>query len=123
MTFRDIKISYLDDQGLEKSITLKTGIADTAFLRLKGLMGSASLPSGEALLLSPCNCIHTFFMNYSIDALFLDSNYNYIRMVQDIRPRKFGIGCKKAKYVLELASGSQLNEMMKIISVGFFNSR
>ena len=52
----------------------KAELADTFFKRLIGLLNRKSLDKGEALILSPSNCIHSFFMRFSIDVLFLDQS-------------------------------------------------
>jgi uncharacterized membrane protein (UPF0127 family) len=52
----------------------KAELANTFFKRLLGLLNRKSLNKGEALILSPSNCIHSFFMRFSIDALFLDQS-------------------------------------------------
>lgn len=49
-------------------------IAGDFIKRLRGLQGRSGLNKGEALLLYPCSSIHTFFMNFPIDALFIDRN-------------------------------------------------
>lgn len=113
------EIFYIDHKGLEKSIVINILIADRIFSRLKGMMGSASPPDSEALLLSPCKYIHTFFMRYSIDAFFLDKDYYCIEYVRNIRPWKFGIGNLKAKYVLELASQNPIKTAVLIDRVEF----
>jgi uncharacterized membrane protein (UPF0127 family) len=113
------EILYIDSRGFEQSLAINILIADRVFSRLKGLMGSASLPDSEALLLSPCKYIHTFFMRYPIDALFLDKDYHCVEFVKNIRPWKFGIGNLKAKYVLELASQNLMNTAILIDRVKF----
>lgn len=74
--------------------------------RLRGLMFTKHLPDGEALLIQPCRSIHTFFMNYSIDVLYLDSN-NCVRAVsEEMLPRKMGKSSKGVLAVVELPSGT-----------------
>ena len=46
--------------------------AETAGTRAKGLLGRAGMDPGEALWIVPCSSIHTFFMRFPIDVLFLD---------------------------------------------------
>ena len=80
-------------------------LANHYFTRLRGLLGR-TLPEGGGLLLSPCNCIHTFGMRYEIDAVYLDRTGLVLR-VDDSLPA--GIACKAqkgARYVLELPAGT-----------------
>ncbi len=113
------EIYYIDSRGFEESLAINILIADRFFSRLKGLMGSASLPDSEALLLSPCKCIHTLFMRYPIDVLFLDKDYHCIEFVKNIRPWKFAVVNLKARYVLELAPRNPMKTAILIDRVEF----
>jgi uncharacterized membrane protein (UPF0127 family) len=47
---------------------------ETAFdsrSRRTGLLGRDSLAAGAALVIAPCDAIHTFFMRFPIDAMFV----------------------------------------------------
>ena len=46
-------------------------IADTALKRIRGLLGRAGLAPGEGMLFRPAGAIHTVFMRFPIDAVFL----------------------------------------------------
>ncbi|TAN61430.1 DUF192 domain-containing protein [bacterium] len=54
-------------------------IANTFWLRLKGLLGKRQLEPNTGLILNPCNSIHTFFMRFPIDAAFVDSQNKIIK--------------------------------------------
>ena len=80
-------------------------LANHYFTRLRGLLGR-TLPEGGGLLLSPCNCIHTFGMQYAIDAVYLDRTGTVLRVDEALAA---GIACKAqrgARYVLELPAGT-----------------
>jgi uncharacterized protein len=47
-------------------------VAETVVARTRGLLGREELPAGEGLLIRPSFSIHTFFMRFPIDAVFLD---------------------------------------------------
>ena len=47
-------------------------LADSPVARMRGLLGRDGLEQGEGLLLRPASSIHTFFMRFPIDAVFLD---------------------------------------------------
>jgi len=64
-------------------------LADTFFSRLVGLLNRSSLEKGEALILKPSYAIHTLFMRFSIDALFLDKNGKVIGIIHAIKPFRF----------------------------------
>lgn len=71
--------------------------------RARGLIGESRLPPGEGLLIERCNAIHTFFMQFPIDAIFLDKNGHIVKTVRNIRPwRLFVWGGWRARKVLEV---------------------
>lgn len=85
----------------------RTRVAETSYERMRGLIGRKRLAPDEALLIPHCNCIHTFFMRYAIDARFLDAAGNVVKTVRNIRPwRLFVWGGWRARQVLETASAT-----------------
>jgi uncharacterized protein len=99
-------------RGKKKSIVRADGqavcedvsLADTPLTRLRGLLGRAGLGAGEGLLIRPTGAIHTWFMRFPIDAVFLDRELVVMDVKSDIRPWRFA-GRRGAKAVLELAAG------------------
>jgi uncharacterized membrane protein (UPF0127 family) len=79
-------------------------VADTPRSRLKGLLGRSDLPPGEGLLLRPAFAIHTWFMRFPIDVVFLDRDLGVIAVAADLGPWR-GAARRGARAVLELASG------------------
>lgn len=86
-------------------VTQNTLIADNLFSRMRGLLGRKSLNPQEGLILRPCNSIHTFFMRFPIDAVFLD-RYDLVIKVYHSLPawRLSGIFFRSA-LCLELSAG------------------
>ena len=80
-------------------------IARTFFKRVKGLLGRSELPSGQALILEPCNAVHTFFMRFPIDLLFVDNNYRVIKALSGIVPNRLSCTYWKSRLVIELPCG------------------
>ena len=80
-------------------------VAKTFLTRLKGLLGTASLPPGEGLLIAPCNSIHMFGMKYAIDCVFLDADNRVVGLVENIAPGKMSRVFAPAKQCLELPAG------------------
>jgi uncharacterized membrane protein (UPF0127 family) len=58
------------------------------------------------LLLKPCNSIHSFFMKFSFDVLFLDSDYIVVYKIERMCPYRVSPAIRKAKMTLELPVGS-----------------
>lgn len=80
-------------------------IADSFITRLKGLLGTKELPDGEALLIRPCNNIHMFGMQYSIDVAFVSSANQVMKTVADLAPGRFA-SCPGADHVVEMPCGT-----------------
>jgi uncharacterized protein len=78
-------------------------VADNPVLRLRGLLGRR-LIEGEGLLLRPASAIHTWFMRFPIDAVFLDRQLVVVSVSDRLRPWRFA-GRRGARSVLELADG------------------
>ena len=93
----------------EKEMILgeKIFIASTFFERLKGLMFDKKLGEDfDGMLIKQCNSIHTFFMNYNIDVLFLNKNLEVIKIIRGIKPWRVTKIYFSANQVLELKGGS-----------------
>jgi uncharacterized membrane protein (UPF0127 family) len=79
-------------------------VADRPWARMRGLLGRSSLPRGEAILLRPAASIHTFFMRFPIDVVFVDENSRVIRIAHRLEPWRTAAK-RSAAAVLELAAG------------------
>ena len=80
-------------------------VADTARTRMKGLLGRRSLGDGEGLLLRPAGSIHTAFMRFPIDAVFLDADMRVLRVASNLQPWRLAAQ-RGAKAVVELPAGA-----------------
>jgi uncharacterized membrane protein (UPF0127 family) len=77
-------------------------VAETFAERAKGLIGGRGLPAGAGMMIPQCNCIHTCFMRFPIDVLFLDKDGNVVKTVRKIRPWRLLVwGGWRAKSVVE----------------------
>ena len=64
------------------------------------------MASSEGLWIVPCPMIHTFFMKFPIDVLFLDRSLKVVRVLEDLKPWRLSPWVFSAHSVLELAGGS-----------------
>lgn len=80
-------------------------VASTFFERLRGLLGRKGLAPGEALLIVPCNSVHTCFMRFPIDVVFLGRDGAVLAIARCLRPWRF-YACRGAFAALELSAGS-----------------
>lgn len=78
--------------------------AESFLSRIKGLMGSQKLSADKGLLIPNCRQVHTFFMNYTIDIIFLDKK-NKVIDIQTLSPWKVSRWMRKAQKVLEVPKG------------------
>lgn len=74
--------------------------------RSRGLLGRGSMEPDEGLWIVPCPMIHTFFMRFPIDVLFLDKNLKVVRVIESLRPWRLSPWVWRARSVLELAGGA-----------------
>ncbi|NBG87943.1 DUF192 domain-containing protein [Isachenkonia alkalipeptolytica] len=85
--------------------TLEVHVADTFKRRFLGYMFQRE-PKHESLLIQPCNSVHTFFMHFPIDVLFLNAEKVIIKRELSLQPGKVIFPVKGAKMVLEAAAGT-----------------
>jgi uncharacterized membrane protein (UPF0127 family)/CheY-like chemotaxis protein len=71
---------------------------------MRGLLGRRSLPAGEGIALRPAWSIHTAFMQFPIDVVFVDEDLVVLRIDATLRPFHTA-ACRGAREVIELAAG------------------
>lgn len=81
-------------------------VADTPVTRMVGLLRHRRLPAGEGMVLRPCSSVHTWFMRFAIDVLFVDRQLVVLRAVHDLRPFHAAWGGWKAALAIELPAGT-----------------
>src|SRR2546430_17031248 len=79
-------------------------VAETPLARMRGLLGRRGLESGEGLLLRPASSVHTFFMRFAIDVVFLSRDGEVLKVAGRVPAWRTG-SCRGAKAVVELAAG------------------
>lgn len=94
--------------NLTKDAVLATDVekADDFFSRGVGLLGRSGLESGRALWLVPGKSIHTWFMRFAIDVLFLDKSLAVVKVIEEMGPWRVSPWVGDAHSVLELKAGS-----------------
>ena len=102
--------SFSNSKILEQDVV----IANTWQMRTKGLIGRAKLNSGEGLLIKNCKAIHTWFMRFPIDVVFMDKNYRVMKTVSGLKPFRLSFGGRSAQHVLELPSGAINSAQVRI---------
>lgn len=87
-------------------LSSRTRVANTTVSRMVGLLSSRGLADGEGLWIEPCNSIHTWFMRFTIDAVFLDKQGTVVKLASRMKPWRLTRIARKARGVLELPEGT-----------------
>jgi len=80
-------------------------LAGTGKSRRKGLLGREGLLPGEGLWIVPCESVHTFFMRFAIDLVYLDRKHTVRKLKTAVGPWRMS-ACFAAHSVLELPAGT-----------------
>lgn len=92
----------------QKNPPLQIEVADSFGTRLRGLMGRKSLADGQGLLIAPCSSIHMCFMQFAIDAVYINRDYEILKIVSGLRPWIGLSWCPSAWAVIELKNGEAM---------------
>ena len=82
-------------------------VADSIWTRMVGLLTRGRLEHQTGMLLAPCCAIHTWFMRFPIDVLFVDAQGEVLRAVDNLQPFRSAAGGPRARAVVELAAGAR----------------
>lgn len=88
------------------TVAASTEVARSLFTRGRGLLGRKGLPKGGGLLIVPCNSIHSFFMQFPFDAVFLTRDLHVIHVIHEMQPWRVSPLVRRAHAVLELPPGA-----------------
>jgi uncharacterized membrane protein (UPF0127 family) len=80
-------------------------VADSGATRRTGLLKHERLAPGEGLWIVPCEAVHTFFMKFPIDLVYIDKRRKVRKVRHAVPPWRMS-GCLTAKSVLELPAGT-----------------
>jgi len=80
-------------------------LASDSRARNRGLLGRSGIADGAVMIIAPCNAIHTFFMRFTIDIVFVDRQGRVLKLFSSVRPWRIRLALG-AFAVLELAAGS-----------------
>ena len=94
------------NQTRNNMIASHVDLAHTSATRMKGLLGKTSMEQNYGLWISPCRSIHTFFMKFPIDVIFLSSSNQVVKLINNMKPFRLSPIVFSAKSVLELSTGA-----------------
>lgn len=99
-----MKLTVVNRTRDDMVVCARAELADNAFKRLRGLLGRASLAEGEGMLFRGESSIHSAFMRFRFDAVFLDRELRIVGLAEDIPPWRVR-AAKGARNILELGAG------------------
>lgn len=84
----------------------KVEVAQNFITRTFGLIPKNSLKEGEGLMIKPCCSIHTFFMKFIIDVIFVNKKNEIIALYENVKPWRILPIHLSSHYVIELPAGT-----------------
>ena len=106
--------------NLTRGLTVASAgrVADRFWSNFRGLMLAPPLPTGAGLVIVPCSSIHTQFMRFPIDVVYVNKANEIVGIDRNLRPWRIGRFYKKVHYVVELpadgAEGCQVGDRLEI---------
>jgi hypothetical protein len=95
----------ITNQTRNTIVATAADVANTSAKRRTGLLKREKLEPGEGLWISPCESVHTFFMKFAIDLLYLDKKKRVRKVRHAVPPWRLST-CLTAHSVLELPAGT-----------------
>lgn len=89
----------------EAEVASRITFCETGPERTRGLLGTRRLDAGHVYWIRPCNSIHTFFMQMTIDVAFVDDGLRVVKLIPAMTPFRVCLPVRGAVGVLEGAEG------------------
>lgn len=103
--YNSTKNTIITSKAIEAKNPLSRGI---------GLIGKKEISPDECLIIRPCFSIHTFFMKFAIDVLFVNSENEIIAIFQDVKPNRVLPIKLHSAFVIELKSGTVASKKIEL---------
>lgn len=91
----------------ETELARRADVAETSAARSKGLLGRTELAPGSGIWIVPCESVHTFFMKFPIDLVYIDKRKRVKKVRSSVRPWRLS-ACLSARSIIELPAGTIL---------------
>jgi uncharacterized membrane protein (UPF0127 family) len=98
-------VYHLVNQRTGVIVAQELELAADSKTRNRGLLGRSGLADGSALIIAPCNAVHTFFMRFTIDVVFVDRQGHVLKLCHHLKPWRIGVGVRGFA-AIELAAGA-----------------
>ena len=100
-----MRAGALHRAGSNACLVPEVSKTDSAWERLRGLLGRPALAAGQGLWIAPCPSVHTIGMRYPLDLVFLDADNSVVRCVENLPAWRLA-GSARAHSTVELPAGS-----------------
>jgi uncharacterized protein len=98
----------------DKPIVQTVAEAKSFAARIRGLIGRPSISENETLWFDNCTSIHTFFMSFPIDVVFVDKNFKVKAVYETLHPWRMTLPVWGAKSVFEFKAGKIKQTQIKV---------
>lgn len=96
----------------DKIISEEIEAADSFTKRLKGLMFLRDFKNPKGLFFANCNWIHTFFMFFNLDLIYLDADFKVLKIKKNVKAGIMTLPFFKAKHLIEFKAGFLKNDFI-----------
>src|SRR5436190_19773245 len=97
-------MAVLINERSQRPLATSVELADTRRSRRKGLLGRDSMSAEAAMVISPCMAVHTAFMRFAIDVVFVDGEGHAVEIIHALQPWRMA-GSLRARAVIEMPAG------------------
>ena len=94
----------LINERTQRLVATYVEVAETRQARRKGLLGRETMPADSAMMISPCLSVHTAFMRFPSDVVFVDRDGRAVQVIHNMQPWRVAASLK-AHAVIEMAAG------------------
>lgn len=119
-----MRTSKIFNSTKQKILIEEAEVAESFFLRAKGLLGRSELKHGKALVIKKCKSIHTFFMKFPIDVVFVHKNGTVLKIMNNIGRGQVTPFLWKSSYAIEFPADFiqedllQVGDVLELIEIG-----
>jgi uncharacterized membrane protein (UPF0127 family) len=101
-----LKVFSVRNARTGAKLATRAKLASSLIDRFMGLMFRARIEDGGGILLTHSSSIHSFFMRFPFDALYLDHDGRVVKVVRAMPPWRMSLGGRGAKHTLEVPAGT-----------------
>jgi uncharacterized membrane protein (UPF0127 family) len=109
---RDVAVRMINE-STGATVASQVELALDRATRRRGLLGRDSLAPRSAMLFSPCWMVHTAFMRFAIDVLFVDRHGRVVHVAHAVRPWRAAMSAR-AHVVVELPAGAAAQQQVHV---------